>query len=50
MQWGKLQVVQEPDHSKTQSSKNEPELLFSQLVKSVTVKLLLLKGTHKNHV
>ena len=47
MQWGKLQGVQEPDRSKI-VLKKEKQLLFGRSVKSVIVKLLLLKSLIPN--
>ena len=48
MRWGKLQGVQEQDGSKIQSSKKRERTPVWPTRETVTVDLLLLKGTHKN--
>ena len=50
MRWGKLQDVQEQDRSKTQSSKKRERTPVWPIRETVTVDLLLLKDTHKNHI
>ena len=50
MRWRKLQGVQEQDGFKTQSSKKRERTLVCPIRETVTVDLLLLKGTRMNNI